>query len=96
MKVLLETDGDDLALTMQVKPRSTGVSVVDVNAQIAYTDLGVGQTYLLGEMLVQSNQREMEFTNTFDGTWKAVGSLDDNGFSGSTLCTMNIESDGSV
>jgi len=96
MKVLSETDGDDLVLTMQVKPRSTGVSVVDVSAQVACTDLSTGQTYRLGEMPVQSNRREMEFTNAFDGTWKAVGSLDDDGPSGETLCTMNIESDGSV
>ncbi len=96
MKVLSETDGDDLVLTMQVKPRSTGVSVVDVRVQVDYTDLSAGQTYRLGEMPVQSNRREMEFTNAFDGTWKAVGSLDDDGPSGETLCTMNIESDGSV
>jgi len=83
-------------LTMQVKPRSTGVSVVDVRVQVDYTDLSAGQTYRLGEMPVQSNRREMEFTNAFDGTWKAVGSLDDDGPSGETLCTMNIESDGSV
>lgn len=95
MKVLSETDGDDLVLTMQVKPRSTGVSVVDVRVQVDYTDLSAGQTYRLGEMPVQSNRREMEFTNAFDGTWKAVGSLDDDGPSGETLCTMNIESDGS-
>ena len=96
MKVLSETDGDDLVLTMQVKPRSTGVSVVDVSAPVAYTDLSTGQTYRLGEMPVQSNRREMEFTNAFDGTWKAVGSLDDDGPSGEMLCIMNIESDGSV
>ena len=96
MKVLLETDGDDLALTMQVKPRSTGVSVVDVSAQVAYTDLSTGQTYRLGEMPVQSNRRDMEFSNVFDGTWKAVGSLDDDAPSDGTRCTMNIESDGSV
>lgn len=73
-----------LVSTLSVKPRNTGVSVVEVNAQIAYTDLSTGKSYWLGEMPVDtSNRKDMEFTYTFDGTWQTLNGK---------FCTMNIQS----
>lgn len=76
-----------LVSTLRVKPRNSGISVVDVNAQIAYRDLSTGNTYWLGEMPVDtSDRKDMEFIHTFDYTWMAVGG---------EFCTMSIQlSDG--
>lgn len=87
MMVTSRVEDNELISTLRVKPRNAGVSVVEVNAQVAYTDLSTGNTYLLGEMSVEtSNRKDMEFTHTFDETRQTIGGK---------FCTMNIQlSDG--
>ncbi|RKJ81916.1 hypothetical protein D7X33_03020 [Butyricicoccus sp. 1XD8-22] len=72
-EVFEENGESKLGLAMQVTPTSAGVSVVNVNAQIAYTDLSTKKSYWLGEMFPDnSDRRNMEFDCVFDGTWLAL------------------------
>lgn len=83
MMVTSRVEANKLISTLRVRPRNAAVSVVDVNAQIAYTDLSTGSTYLLGETSIETaNRKDMVFTHSFDDTWMALDGR---------FCTMNMQ-----
>ena len=93
MNVVSSMEDDQMSLAMQVKPRNTGVSVVDVTAQVAYTDLSTKKTYLLGETPTDyANRKDMDFQHTFDGTWQTLDgkfcTMSVNTFFGMLVCTI--------
>ena len=83
MMVTSRVENNRLISTLRVRPRNAAVSVVDVNAQIAYTDLSTGSTYLLGETSIENaNRKEMVFEQSFDDKWMALDGR---------FCTMNMQ-----